>query len=103
MMHAPLADATLGASGRRRRAMTAKSAFSDDEWKLIAEGPVTAGMLLVTADSGGMFRETYALARSYAEARKEHGESELLDEIVSSKPEFDRHRYRSPEQIRTDG
>jgi hypothetical protein len=83
--------------------MTAKSAFSEDEWSLVAEGPVTAGMILSRAESGGTFRETWAVARAYAEARQQHGESELLDEIVSSKPEFDRHRYRSDEQLRSEG
>jgi len=83
--------------------MTTKSAFTDDEWKTIAEGPVTAGMTVLTAEGGGTFRETFALARAYTDARKQHGESELLDEIVSAKPEFDRHRYGSPDQLRTAG
>jgi hypothetical protein len=83
--------------------MTTKSAFTDDEWKTIAEGPVTAGMTVLTAEGGGTFRETFALARAYTDARKRHGESELLDEIVSAKPEFDRHRYGSPDQLRTAG
>jgi hypothetical protein len=83
--------------------MTTKSAFTDDEWKVVAEGPVTAGMTVLTAEGGGTFRETFALARSYTDARKQHGESELLDEIVSAKPEFDRHRYGSPDQLRTTG
>jgi hypothetical protein len=83
--------------------MTTKSAFTDDEWKLVAEGPVTAGMTVLTAEGGGTFRETFALARAYTDARKQHGESELLDEIVSAKPEFDRHRYGSPDQLRSAG
>jgi hypothetical protein len=83
--------------------MTTKSAFTDDEWKLVAEGPVTAGMTVLTAEGGGTFRETFALARAYTDARQRHGESELLDEIVSAKPEFDRHRYSSPDQLRTAG
>jgi hypothetical protein len=83
--------------------MTTKSTFTDDEWKTIAEGPVTAGMTVLTAEGGGTFRETFALARAYTDARKQHGESELLDEIVSAKPEFDRHRYGSPDQLRTAG
>ena len=83
--------------------MTTRSTFTDDEWKTIAEGPVTAGMTVLTAEGGGTFRETFALARAYTDARKQHGESELLDEIVSAKPEFDRHRYGSPDQLRTAG
>jgi len=83
--------------------MSVKSDFDGAEWDLVAEGPVTAGMIVLTADSGGTFRETLALARSYTDARKEHGQSELLDEIVSAKPEFDRHRYKSQEELREQG
>jgi hypothetical protein len=79
--------------------MTVKSDFDEAEWDLVAEGPVTAGMIVLTADSGGTFRETVALARAYTDARKEHGQSELLDEIVSAKPEFDRHRYHSTREL----
>src|SRR3954463_8966381 len=83
--------------------MTAKSDFTDEEWSLVSEGPVTAGMMVLTAQRGGSFRETYAMAKAYAEARTQHGESELLDELVAAKPEFDRHRYSSPELLREEG
>ncbi|HXD68914.1 MAG TPA: hypothetical protein VN615_03575, partial [Gaiellales bacterium] len=36
-------------------------------------------------------------------ARKQHGQSEVLDEIVSSKPEFDRHRYRTDADLQSEG
>jgi hypothetical protein len=83
--------------------MTAKSDFTPEEWKLIQEGPATAGMILISAESGGTFRETFALARAYTDARKTHGESELLDEIAAGKPEFDRHRYKSSEELHDEG
>ncbi|MGN6378196.1 MAG: hypothetical protein ACTHNU_04535 [Gaiellales bacterium] len=83
--------------------MTAKSEFDATEWELISEGPVTAGMIVLTASGGGSFRETLALSRAYTDARREHGESELLDEIVSAKPKFDRHKFRSPQSLRDDG
>jgi len=83
--------------------MSVKSDFEEAEWDLVAEGPVTAGMIVLTAGSGGTFRETLALARSYTDARKEHGQSELLDEIVSAKPEFDRHRYHSTGELHDAG
>jgi len=83
--------------------MTAKGDFEAAEWKQIVEGPPTAGMIVLTADSGGTFRETFALARAYTDARKEHGESELLDELVSAKPEYDRHRYGSTEELHDKG
>jgi len=83
--------------------MTAKAAFDQQEWELIAEGPATAAMIVIRAEGGGTFRETIALAHAYTDARKQHGHSELLDEIVSSKPEFDRHRYRTDADLRGEG
>jgi hypothetical protein len=83
--------------------MTTKAAFSPEEWKVVLEGPPTAGMIVVTAARGGTFRETIAMAKAYAEARGEHGESELLDEIVATKPEVDHTRYHSAEELREHG
>ena len=83
--------------------MTTKAAFSPEEWKVVLEGPPTAGMIVVTAARGGTFRETIAMAKAYTEARAEHGDSELLDEIVATKPEMDRTRYHSAEELRENG
>jgi hypothetical protein len=83
--------------------MTSKADFSEEEWDLVAEGPVVAGMIVLTAQSGGSFRETWAMSKSYAEARRHHGESQLLDELVSSRPEYDRHRFKTPEALREVG
>jgi len=83
--------------------MTTKAAFSPEEWKVVLEGPPTAGMIVITAARGGMFRETVAMSKAYAEARAEHGDSELLDEIVAAKPQVDHTRYHSAEELRDDG
>lgn len=83
--------------------MTTKTAFTDDEWRTLVEAPTLAGMMLITASGGGTFRETFALARAYGEARAEHGASELLDAIVAEKPQFDRHRYKTEDELRTHG
>ena len=83
--------------------MTTKSAFSPEEWKVVLEGPPSAGMIVITAARGGMFRETYAMSKAYAEARAQHGESELLDEITAAKPEMDHTRYHSAEELRKNG
>ena len=83
--------------------MTGKADFTDEEWHLVVQGPPTAGMIVVTAQRGGTFRETFSIAKSYAEARSNHGESALLDEIVSARPELDRTRYHSPEELREHG
>jgi hypothetical protein len=83
--------------------MTTKAAFSPEEWKVVLEGPPTAGMIVITAARGGMFRETIAMSKAYAEARAEHGDSELLDEIVAARPQTDHTRYHSAEELRDNG
>ena len=83
--------------------MTGKSAFTEEEWQAVLEGPPVAGMLVLTAERGGSFRESFALAKAYREAREQHGESEVLDEIVAAKPEFDRHKYGTPEKLGQEG
>jgi hypothetical protein len=83
--------------------MTTKSDFSPEEWQLILEAPPSAGMIVVTAQRGGSFRESIAIAKAYVEARQQHGESELLDEIVAAKPERDHTRYHSPEELKQHG
>jgi hypothetical protein len=83
--------------------MTGKADFAESDWQVVLEGPPTAGLIVVTAQRGGTFRETLAIAKAYVDARKQHGESELLDEIVSARPEIDRTRYRSVEELQEDG
>ncbi len=83
--------------------MTAKTAFSADEWRTVLEGPPSAGMIVVTAARGGMIRESIAMSKAYTEARAQHGESELLDEIVSAKPTVDHTKYHSPAELRDSG
>lgn len=83
--------------------MTTKAAFSTEEWTLVLQGPPIAGMIVVTAARGGMFRETMAMSKAYSEARAQHGESELLDEIVAAKPQADHTKYRSVEELRDHG
>jgi hypothetical protein len=78
--------------------MTGKEAFTEEEWELLREAPATAGLLVVTAEGGGTFRETFALAKAYAEARKQHGESELLDELASAGPKRG-GRHHSKEEL----
>jgi hypothetical protein len=83
--------------------MTGKADFSPEEWEVVLKGPPSAGMIVITAQRGGTFRESFSMAKSYGEARKQHGDSELLDEIASTKPEIDRTRYHSPEELKEHG
>jgi hypothetical protein len=81
--------------------MTGRANFSDEEWELLCDGPAAAGMVAVTASVGGNLRESRALANSYAEARKQHGESELLDALVAEEPSV--KQYDSPEELERHG
>jgi hypothetical protein len=83
--------------------VTGKADFSPEEWEAVLKGPPSAGMIVITAQRGGTFRESFSMAKSYAEARKQHGDSELLDEIASTKPEMDQTRYHSPEELKENG
>jgi hypothetical protein len=91
----------LEQSSRQRKEypVTGKAAFTEEEWDLLREVPAVAGMMVLTAERGGTFRETFALAKAYSEARKQHGESELLDEIVAAGPKRG-DRFRSTEELR---
>lgn len=74
--------------------MTKKADFNAEEWTTVVNGPVYAGMRVISADRGGTLRETIAMSRVYQEARAHHGESELLDELVKSPPSIDPDRLR---------
>jgi hypothetical protein len=53
-----------------------------------------AAMQVVAAERGGTIRESVAVAKAYAEARRHEGESTLLDEMVASPPALDANRLR---------
>jgi hypothetical protein len=69
--------------------MTRKADFNAEEWSTVVDGPLYAGMRVISADRGGTVRESLAMGRVYQEARQHHGESELLDELVKSPPSID--------------
>ena len=83
--------------------MTSKADFTEAEWEQVLSGPPMAGLIVAAADHGGMMRETFAMAKAYGEARKEHGKSQLLDEIVSAKPERDHSRFHSYDELKRHG
>ncbi len=80
--------------------MTAKSDFTEEEWKTVLQGPPSAGLLVATAQRGGTFRESLSMAKAYVEARQRHGGSELLDEITAAKPEIDHTRFGTVEELK---
>ena len=75
--------------------MTKKADFNAEEWSTVAEGPLLAGLRVITAHRGGTIRESLAMGQVYKQARERHGESELLDELVSSPPALDQERVRA--------
>jgi hypothetical protein len=79
--------------------MTGQADFTEDEWKQVLEGPTSAGMMVAMSSSGGTLRETFSMAKAYTEARSRSGESELLDTIASTKPEVDKARFRTKEEM----
>jgi hypothetical protein len=81
--------------------MTGKADFTEEEWNTLREGPPSAGMIVLISSKGGSFRETWALAKTFAEARQQHGESELLDALVADKP--DTPRFHTPEEAEEKG
>lgn len=79
--------------------MTGQTDFTEEEWKTILQGPTSAGMHVIVSDRGGAVRETMEMARAYTESRKSAGASQLLDEIVKAKPEMDKERAPSKEEM----
>lgn len=80
--------------------MTDKSDFTEEEWTQVLEAPPSAGLIVIAADRGGSIRETFSMAKAYTEAHRKPGESKLLDEIVSARPEVDNTRFKSPEELK---
>ena len=83
--------------------MTIKADFTPEEWTTVLMGPPAAGTIVATAAHGGTLRESFAMSKAYADARAQHGESALLDEIVAAKPKMDHTLYHSPEELREHG
>ncbi len=74
--------------------MTRRADFNAEEWSSVVNGPLYAGMRVISADRGGTLRESLAMGHVYQEARQRHGESELLDELLKSPPSVDPDRLR---------
>ena len=83
--------------------MTNKSDFTEQEWEVVREGPPIAGLIVASASSGGTFRESWALATSFAEARQQHDESEVLDSLVAEKPKSQAKRHGSSQELEQQG
>jgi hypothetical protein len=79
--------------------MTTKADFNAEEWSTIAEAPVLAGLRVVAAHRGGTIRESLAIGKVYSEARRNQGESPLLDELVATPPPVDARQVQAQGDI----
>jgi hypothetical protein len=78
--------------------MTTKSEFNAEEWERVARAPALAGLMVMLADRGGAIRESVALGKAYAEARRDGG-SELIEQLVASPPQLDPQSVGQPDQL----
>jgi hypothetical protein len=81
--------------------MTKKADFNAEEWSTVVEAPLLAGLRVVAADRGGTIRESLAMGQVYTQARQQHGESELLDDLASSPPAMNQERLRAAGDLGT--
>lgn len=58
-------------------------------------------MRVIAAGRGGTLRETMAMGRIYADARQQHADDELLDDLVSTPPVMDPSRFSSARDFET--
>ena len=79
--------------------MTTKSEFNAEEWDKVAQAPALAALMVMAADRGGAIRESIALGKAYAEARRDEG-SEFTKELVSSPPQLNPAEMGQPDQLR---
>ena len=79
--------------------MTTKTEFNAEEWERLAQAPALAALLVMLADRGGTIRESIAVGKAYAEARRDGG-SELLEQLVASAPQLDPKSMGPADQLR---
>lgn len=83
--------------------MTTKAEFNAEEWAELAGAPAIAGFIVITSQKGGTIRETMAMGKAYAEAKKEHGDSGLLGELVATPPQPDLKGLENQQELRVQG
>ena len=72
------------------------SQLHEEEWNLVPKGPPTSG--IASSSKGGSFRESRALAKTFAEARKQ-----LVQRRCDRRRQPDTPRYHSPEEANEQG
>jgi hypothetical protein len=79
--------------------MTTKAEFNAEEWERVAQAPALAGLMVMLADRGGAIRESIALGKAYAEARRDGG-SELVEQVAATAPRLDPASLGPADQLR---
>ncbi|HKP20045.1 MAG TPA: hypothetical protein VJT68_00900 [Thermoleophilaceae bacterium] len=79
--------------------MTTKSEFNAEEWDQVAQAPAFAALMVMLAQRGGAIRESIALGKAYAEARRDSG-NEFIEALVSSPPHLDPRSMGQADQVR---
>jgi hypothetical protein len=80
--------------------MTTKSDFNAEEWERIAQGPAFAALTVMLADRGGAIRESIALGKAYAAARRDGG-GELIEALFSAPPQLNPTEMGPSDELRT--
>jgi hypothetical protein len=80
--------------------MTTKSEFNADEWERVTQAPALAALAVMAADRGGAIRESVALGKAYAAARRDES-SEFIQQLVASPPQLDPRSLGPPDELRT--
>jgi hypothetical protein len=83
--------------------MTTKADFNAEEWTQLVGAPAMAGFVVISAQRGGTIRETMAMGKVYAKAKEEHGDSDLLGELVATPPQTDLKEMKTTEDLRVHG
>ena len=78
--------------------MTKKSEFNAEEWAEVSQAPALAALRVMLADRGGAIRESIALGKAYAEARRD-ADSGLIEELLGSPPQVDPRSMGDPGQL----
>jgi hypothetical protein len=60
-----------------------KSNFTPDEWKLLLESVMVAGIVVTAADPGGFLREIFASNSELVKVRMDPGANPLIKAVVS--------------------
>ena len=70
-----------------------RSTFNDEEWRLVRQAPTYAGLIVGSAQSGGLSGKC---SRSHTPMRTsgQQGDNLLLDDIIAEKPLAEHTRFR---------